>query len=143
MMIASQAYLPPTSATASATVSTSAPIAGAGPAEGELQDAPAPIELSGCQVVLSQLHLYSDGGIDLSADGRYLFTCAQVHVPPPGLWVNPATRREGRGKPGGRGRGGRSSQQQLSPQSHPERLGTTTTTTTGRRRRVCGEQARR
>jgi hypothetical protein len=28
------------------------------------------------------VHLYSDGGIDVSHDGRYLLTCARVHVPP-------------------------------------------------------------
>lgn len=30
----------------------------------------------------TQIHLYSDGGIDLSACGRYLFTCALVLAPP-------------------------------------------------------------
>lgn len=29
-----------------------------------------------------QIHLYSDGGIDISKDGKYLFTCARVHYPP-------------------------------------------------------------
>lgn len=29
-----------------------------------------------------QIHLYSDGGIDVSCDGRYLLTCARVYLPP-------------------------------------------------------------
>lgn len=33
-------------------------------------------------MLLMQVHLYSDGGIDVSQDGRYLLTCARVHIPP-------------------------------------------------------------
>jgi hypothetical protein len=30
---------------------------------------------------VQQIHLYSDGGIDISRDGRYFITCARVYVP--------------------------------------------------------------
>lgn len=30
----------------------------------------------------AQIHLYSDGGLDISADGRYIFTCAMVAAKP-------------------------------------------------------------
>ena len=41
-------------------------------------------ELSLCEFhyLIPQVHLYSDGGIDLSADGRYILTCARILVEP-------------------------------------------------------------
>lgn len=35
-----------------------------------------------CNAYFLQIHLYSDGGIDISKDGRYLLTCARVQIPP-------------------------------------------------------------
>jgi len=37
-----------------------------------------PLELADMPVLVPQVHLYSDGGIDISADGNYLFTCARL-----------------------------------------------------------------
>eukprot|EP00598_Pedospumella_elongata_P002972 CAMPEP_0184985292 /NCGR_PEP_ID=MMETSP1098-20130426/14038_1 /TAXON_ID=89044 /ORGANISM="Spumella elongata, Strain CCAP 955/1" /LENGTH=821 /DNA_ID=CAMNT_0027509371 /DNA_START=100 /DNA_END=2565 /DNA_ORIENTATION=+ len=47
-----------------------------------LEDPIFPLKLSSCRVLIPQIHLYSDGGIDVSKDGRYLITCARVSVPP-------------------------------------------------------------
>lgn len=33
-------------------------------------------------VILPQIHLYSDGGMDISRDGRFLFTCSRLFFPP-------------------------------------------------------------
>lgn len=41
-----------------------------------------PPQLVNLHAVIPQVHLYSDGGIDISADGKYLLTCAMLHVPP-------------------------------------------------------------
>eukprot|EP01036_Dinobryon_divergens_P027952 gene27954-36820_t len=41
-----------------------------------------PIELSSIAVLLPEIHLYSDGGLDISLDGKYLLTCAMLYVPP-------------------------------------------------------------
>ena len=42
----------------------------------------APIELASYPTILQQIHLYSDGGIDLSKDGQYLTVCARLQSPP-------------------------------------------------------------
>ena len=44
---------------------------------------PQELKLSDRYFLIPQVHLYSDGGIDLSADGRYILTCARVLVEPP------------------------------------------------------------
>jgi len=43
---------------------------------------PEQIELHNLQTIVPQIHLYSDGGFDISQDGQFLFTCAMLHVPP-------------------------------------------------------------
>ena len=43
---------------------------------------PPHIELQNLPTVVPQIHLYSDGGFDISQDGQHLFTCAMLHVPP-------------------------------------------------------------
>lgn len=47
---------------------------------------PPPIDLSSYPSILPQIHLYSDGGIDISRDGKYLITCARLQSPP--LWLS-------------------------------------------------------
>lgn len=49
----------------------------AAPTQHMLLPAP-PLELADMPVLIPQVHLYSDGGIDISADGNYLFTCARL-----------------------------------------------------------------
>jgi hypothetical protein len=39
-------------------------------------------------VILPQIHLYSDGGLDISPDGQYLATCARLYAPIGGVGVN-------------------------------------------------------
>lgn len=41
-----------------------------------------PLNLTYHPVLLPQIHLYSDGGFDLSKDGRFLVTCARLFIPP-------------------------------------------------------------
>lgn len=43
---------------------------------------PEHIELQNLPTMIPQIHLYSDGGFDISHDGQSLFTCAMLHVPP-------------------------------------------------------------
>ena len=43
---------------------------------------PEQIELQTLPTIVPQIHLYSDGGFDISQDGQNLFTCAMLHVPP-------------------------------------------------------------
>lgn len=40
------------------------------------------IELASNFTILPEIHLYSDGGMDISTDGRYLLTCSNLFVPP-------------------------------------------------------------
>mmetsp|Transcript_22029 Transcript_22029/g.32108 ORF Transcript_22029/g.32108 Transcript_22029/m.32108 type:complete len:522 (+) Transcript_22029:222-1787(+) len=39
-----------------------------------------PMPLDSCSDIIPQVHLYSDGGLDISSDGQYMFTCALVLV---------------------------------------------------------------
>lgn len=41
-----------------------------------------PFALDSLPALIPQVHLYSDGGIDISADGKHVFTCAILFVPP-------------------------------------------------------------
>lgn len=41
------------------------------------------IDLNVAQTILPQIHLYADGGIDISKDGKYILTCAILLSPPP------------------------------------------------------------
>jgi len=43
---------------------------------------PEHIDLQTLPTIVPQIHLYSDGGFDISQDGQNLFTCAMLHVPP-------------------------------------------------------------
>eukprot|EP00597_Dinobryon_sp_UTEXLB2267_P010278 CAMPEP_0170101732 /NCGR_PEP_ID=MMETSP0020_2-20130122/2435_1 /TAXON_ID=98059 /ORGANISM="Dinobryon sp., Strain UTEXLB2267" /LENGTH=780 /DNA_ID=CAMNT_0010324887 /DNA_START=325 /DNA_END=2666 /DNA_ORIENTATION=- len=70
----------------------------------------AAIELSSISVLLPEIHLYSDGGIDISSDGNYLLTCALLYIPP--TISHNVTHSEERCK------------SSFSPISHTERLDT-------------------
>lgn len=43
------------------------------------------IDLGNLPSLIPQVHLYSDGGFDVSADGNYLLTCAMLCLPPVSL----------------------------------------------------------
>jgi len=43
-------------------------------------DSQAVIDLSDLPVLIKHVHLYSDGGLDISLDGRFLFTCAMLNL---------------------------------------------------------------
>eukprot|EP01035_Chromulina_nebulosa_P020055 gene20055-26036_t len=49
-----------------------------------------PIDLNNLPSILSQIHLYSDGGIDISKDGNYILTCALLLTPPQSNFIVPS-----------------------------------------------------
>ena len=48
-----------------------------------LNNNPTPLELKDFPVLIPQIHLYGDGGLDISQDGQYLLTGSVLWIPPP------------------------------------------------------------
>lgn len=46
------------------------------------EDERSPLKLTNHILVLPQIHLYSDGGIDITKDGNHLITCSRLFFPP-------------------------------------------------------------
>lgn len=58
-----------------------------------LEDEHSQLRLTSHTLVLPQIHLYSDGGLDITKDGDHIITCSRLYFPPPPLPIDASSFR--------------------------------------------------
>lgn len=58
-----------------------------------LEDEHSQLRLTSHTLVLPQIHLYSDGGLDITKDGDHIITCSRLYFPPPSLPIDTSSFR--------------------------------------------------